>query len=199
MTLKRLDATPALERRLLVAMAYLPRGRQLPHLDRLVQAAADEFPRVRREGYTIDTILVAVGTLQTLEQVTHLDVPDPHALVKRAGCNELGVGRNGDRRHAILDGERQVAVARLQIPDPDGPVATARGNGASVAGEIERVNVLIVTGERGANLSLLDIPDLGESVLARKPSTKTKLTLINLSSAPVARYLPSGLKQTLLM
>jgi hypothetical protein len=199
MTLKRLDATPALQRRLLAAVAYLPRRRQLPHLDRLVQAAADEFPRVRREGYTIDTILVAVGTLQTLEQVTHLDVPDAHALVERAGRNELGVGRNGDRRHAILDGERQVAVARLQIPDPDGPVATAGSNGAPVAGEIERVDVLVVTGERGADLSLLDVPDLDELVCARKPPTRTKLTLISLSSAPVARYLPSGLKQTLLM
>ena len=120
---------------------------------------------------------MAVGTLQTLEQVAHLDVPDPYALIQRTGRNELGVGRNGDRRDAILDGERQVAVARLQIPDPDGPVATAGSNGAPVAGEIERVDVLVVTGERGADLSLLDVPDLDELVRARKTTNKERNSL----------------------
>lgn len=162
MALKGLDAAAALERGLLGVAAHLPRRGELPHLDGLVQTAADELAGVRRKGHTIDTILVAVGSLEPLQEVAQLDVPHPHALVEGTGCHELRVGRDGNRRDAVLNSERQIAAARLQIPDPDGPIAAARGNGAAVAGEIERVDVLVVARERGADLSCLDVPDLGK-------------------------------------
>jgi hypothetical protein len=45
---------------------------------------------------------VAVRALETLQQVTHLDIPHPHALVQRAGGDKLGIGGDGDRRDAVL-------------------------------------------------------------------------------------------------
>lgn len=160
MALEGLDAAAALERGLL-AVADLPRRRQLPHLDRLVQAAADELPCVGRECYAVHTIFVAVGALKALKQVSHLDVPHPDALVKRTSRDELGIGRDGNSRDPIFDGERQVAVTSLQIPDSDGPVAATRRNGASIAGEIERINILVVAREGRADLPCCDIPNLG--------------------------------------
>jgi hypothetical protein len=135
MTFEGLDAATALERGLL-GVADLARRGQFPHLDGLVQAAADKLAGVRGECDTIHTILVAVRTLEALEQVAHLDIPHPDALVKRAGSDELGIGRNGDRRDAILYGERQVAVARFQVPDSDGSIATSGSDRASIAGEV---------------------------------------------------------------
>lgn len=57
-----------------------------------------------------------------------------------------------------------------------------------------------MAGELALDGAGLDIPDLSWSVngLQRRADYQT-LTLITLSSAPVARYLPSGLKQTLRM
>ena len=167
-TLKRLDAAAALERGLLGVAAHLPRRGELPHLDGLVQAAADKLARIRREGDAVDAVLVAVGPFEALQEVAELNVPHPHALVEGARRHELGVGRDGDRRDAILDGEGQVASARLQIPDPDGAIATAGCDGASVAGEVERVDVLVVARERGADLPGLDIPDLEKSVCLQR-------------------------------
>lgn len=158
MALESLDAAAALMR--LLAVADLTRGRQLPHLDRLVKTAADELPRVRRESNAVDAVLVAIGALEALEQVSHLHIPHPDTLIKRAGGDELSIGRDGDGRDTVLDGERQIAIARLQIPDPDGPIATAGSDGTSIAGEIQRVDILIVAGKRRADLPRGDVPNL---------------------------------------
>ncbi len=59
-----------------------------------------------------------------------------------------------------------------------------------------------MAGEGVPDLPGLDIPDLEFELafsLCRGGGMQFKLTLISLSSAPVARYLPSGLKQTLRM
>jgi hypothetical protein len=160
MTLKGLDAAAALERGLLGVAAAHARRAELPHLDGLVQAAADKLPSVGRERHTIDAIFVAVGPFQTLEEVAHLDVPHAHALVERAGSHELRVGRDGDGRDAVLDGEGEAAGARLKIPNPDGAIATAGRDGAAVAGKVEGVDVLVVASKGVADLPRLDVPDL---------------------------------------
>lgn len=158
MALKRLDA-PAVLRRLL---AHRASGRQLPHLDRLVKTAADEHAGVRRECHAVDAVLVALGALEALQEIAHLNVPHPDALVERAGGHVLGIRRDGNGSNAVLNSERQSVHAALDIPKPDCPVATARGNGAAITGEIERVNILIVTLEGVANLSLLNVPNLNQ-------------------------------------
>ena len=99
MTLKRLDATTALEGTLLVDAAG---SSELPHLNRLVETAADKLAGIGRECDAVDAVLVAVRTLKTLEQIAHLDIPDPDALIERSSSDVLGVGRDGDGSNAVL-------------------------------------------------------------------------------------------------
>lgn len=159
-SLKGLDAAAALERRLLGVAHLLARRGELPHLDSLVQATTNELAGVGRERNTINAVLVSVRALEALEEVAHLDVPNPHTLIQRSGSHKLGIGGDGNRGDAVLNGERQVAIACLQIPDPHGPVTTSRRNGAAITGKVERVNVLVVAGKGGSDLPGRNIPDL---------------------------------------
>lgn len=145
-------------------LAHLPQRGEVPHLDRLIQATADKFVRVRREGNTIDNILVPVGSLKFLPEVTALNVPNSHAPVKGARRHELGVGGDSDCRNAVIDSQRQVTSARLQIPDFDGSIAATRYNSTAVTGKVKRVNVLVVAHQGSTDLSCLDIPNLTGAV-----------------------------------
>lgn len=103
---------------------------------------------------------MAVLALEPLEEVALVEVPDPDALIERSGGDVLRVGRDGHRRDAILDRQRQDVAALLNVPQPDRAVATTGRNGAAVAGKVERVNVLLVAREGVADLLLVDVPDL---------------------------------------
>jgi hypothetical protein len=162
MTLKRFDTAASLER--LLGMRDGARGVELPHLYGLVQAAADELARVGRECNAIDTVLVTIRTLETLQEEALLNVPHSHALVKRAGSDKLGVRGYGNGRNPVLYAQGKLARAGLQVPDPDGPITAARSNGSPVASKVERIDVLIVTCERGPNLPCLDVPNLSTLV-----------------------------------
>lgn len=100
MSLKSLGATSALERRLLV---HTTGSRQLPHLDRLVQTTANEFPAIWGKSDAVDAILVTVRTFKAFDQVARLDVPHPDALVEGTGRHELGVGGNSDCCNSVLN------------------------------------------------------------------------------------------------
>lgn len=106
---------------------------------------------------------MAVGTLETLDEVAMGDVPHVDALVEGASGNVLAVWRDGNRSDPVLYAESQEALSTLDVPEPDSPVSTPGSDGASVAGNVDRVDVLIVTGEGVANRSRLDIPDLVSS------------------------------------
>jgi hypothetical protein len=54
-----------------------------------------------------------------------VDVPDTNALVERASCDELGVGRDGNRGDTILDSEGESVGALLDVPETDGSVTRA--------------------------------------------------------------------------
>lgn len=136
------------------------RRAKLPHLDRSIQTAADQVFAIGRESDGINRVLVSVGSLQPLDQIACHDVPDANALVQRTGCNELGVGGNGNGRNTILNGKGEGVGALLNIPKTDGSVATARGDGAAIARKVERVNVLFVAREVVADGPGSDIPHL---------------------------------------
>lgn len=76
---KCLGAPPALEWRLLVHTAG---SRKFPHLDRLVQAAAHQFTAARGKRHTVNAILVSVGALEALDEITSLNVPHPNTLIE---------------------------------------------------------------------------------------------------------------------
>lgn len=170
--LKGLDAAPTLKGLLLT---HGSRGGQLPHLNSLVQAAADEFTGVGGERHTVNAILVAIGPLKALEKESQLDVPHPDALVKRAGSHILSIGRDGNSSDTVLDGERERIHAGFDIPESDGPVATAGGNRAPVTSKVKRVDILLVACKGVADLSRLDIPNLHKSVAALQKQWRADL------------------------
>lgn len=145
------------------------RSDELPHLDGPVQTAGYEIPSVGRERNGVDGILVAVGALETLDKVAVGGVPHADALVEGTSRDVLGVGRDGDGGDAILDAEGQDVLACLDVPEADGAVAAAGRDCAAIAGEVERVDVLLVTGEAIPDGSVGDIPDL--VMLAGTPET----------------------------
>jgi hypothetical protein len=160
-TLKGLDTTAALGR----GVVHASRRRKLPHLDGLVQTATDQVATVGREGDTVNTILVAIRSLETLHQNTGVDIPDAHTLVERTGSNVARVGRDGNRRDAILDRQGQHRVAAFDIPQTDGAVTTARSDRTTITSEIQTIDVLLVTREGVADRPVGDIPDSDELVL----------------------------------
>lgn len=145
--------------------------------------------------------LLAIGLL---DHVAVVHVPDSNTLVKRASSDKLAIRRHRNGGDAIFDGEGNDAAVLLDVPDSDGPIARSGSNVDAVAGEVERIDVLLVAGELVANLALFDVPDLLSreprfSVCSNTNDLMDGLTRMILSSAPVARYLPSGLKHTLRM
>lgn len=125
MALEGLDASASLGALIHLALA---RGAQFPHLDRSVQATADKILAARRKCDTVDTVLVTVRAFQALDEMTRSDVPDADALVKRSSRDERAIRRDGDSSDAVFDGECEYARRALDIPESDGPVATARGD-----------------------------------------------------------------------
>jgi hypothetical protein len=147
---------------------------ELPHLDSPVQTAGDEVPSVGRERNRVDGILVAVGALETLNKVAVGSIPHADALVEGTSRDVLGVRRDGDGSHAVLDTEGQDVLACLNVPEADGAVTATRGDGASIAREVEWVDILLVTSEAIPNGSVRDIPNLTKLALAfLKSNTKT--------------------------
>lgn len=120
---------------------------QLPHLDGLVETAADDVAAVGREGDRVDAVLVADVALEPLEQHARLRLPHAHALVQRAGRDEAVVGRDCHGRHAVLDLEEEHLLVGLDVPEPDGAVAAAGGDEAAVSRKVEGVDILSVAGE----------------------------------------------------
>ena len=175
-------------------------GCQLPHLDRLVETAADETVARRRKGDTVDAVLVALLALEFHNKLSALDIPNTDALVERTGGDEAVVGRDGHRSDTILDGEVGDLVVPLEIPQANTAIAAAGCNDLAVAREVERIDVLFVAGELMLDLAAGNIPHLHrKSAIIQVKAELMKLTRMTLSSAPVARYWPLGLKHTLLM
>jgi len=118
-------------------LVALSRSAELPHLDRPVKTARNKIFTAWGERNGVDTVLVAVRTFKTLNKETGVDIPNTHALVKRAGGDKLGVGRNSNSRYTILYGERKSISALLNIPQTNCSIATARGDRATVTSEVQ--------------------------------------------------------------
>jgi hypothetical protein len=103
---------------------------------------------------------VAVLAFKAHDQLAALDVPDADALVEGTGRDIQVVGRDGNSGDAVLDGEICNLRVGLEVPQTDTAVATARGNDAAVAREVETVNVLFVASELVLDGAAADVPDL---------------------------------------
>jgi hypothetical protein len=180
----------------------------VPVFERLVERGADEALAVDRKRDRVHAIPVPA---ELLKQLAGVSIPDADDGVQRAGGDEAVVRGDGhgcdagidlgfvDREDA-LDGAGRIWLAR-HVPDPSGTVARARDNEATVLGELEGVDVLRVAVKHLGNTLLFDVPNLPKMFSHRHISLAQfrTLTRIRVSSAPVAKNLPSGLKQTVRM
>lgn len=136
---------------------------QLPHLDRLVETAGNKVAAIRSERNRVDAVLVALGSLQALDEISGGGVPDANASVERASSDVATIGGDGNGGDAVLDAEGKLLLSIHHIPQANALVTTARSNITAVASEIERVDILVVAGEDVLDLARGNIPDLYRS------------------------------------
>lgn len=186
------------------AHVVLLRGLQLPHSYCAIQTARNELSAAGGERHTVNTVFVSwISALlfKSLQQVACLHLPDTHALVKTSSSQETVVRRNSDSRDAIFNSEDLDTLVVLNVPKAHGTVSGTRGDVSSIRGIVEGIDVLLMAPEFVPDLAGIDFPDLWRSVnIDTRLRVKTRiLTRITLSSAPVAKKIPSGLKHTLRM
>jgi hypothetical protein len=156
-SLEGLDASSALGASAGVSTSW---SDKLPHLNRAVQRPGHEVSSIRCKCNRIYRVLVAIRTLETLDEIPISGIPHADALVKGTGGDVLGVGGDGDSGHTIFNAEGQDVLTSLNIPEAHSAVATAGGDGAPITSEVERVDVLLMTSEAIPDRPVGDIPDL---------------------------------------
>lgn len=155
-TLEGLDALASLGRLRAIASG----STELPHLDGAIETATDQLFAVGGEGDRVHRVAVAVSTLQSLCEITGVNVPNPDALVERSCRNVVGVGGDGHSGDAVLDGKGERVGTLLDVPKSDSSVATAGSDGSAVASKVQGVDVLLVSGKVVANRASLNVPNL---------------------------------------
>lgn len=143
-----------------VAGVVSPGNSELPELDCLVQTTADQVAAVGCKSNRVHTVTVTVRVLQTLHQVTSSGVPDANTLVQRTRGNVVTIGRHGHRSHTIPNAESVHELAVENIPQTNCLVTATRRDVPSVAGEIEGVDVLLVSRENVLDGTGSNIPNL---------------------------------------
>ena len=172
---------------------------EVPKLHYLVRASTHKTLSVRGEGNTVDAIPVPA---QPLHQLSSRDIPNAHDRVHAPSSDVLTIRTDGNRSDTsiwvVIIDSKNFRGSVNHIPNPDGFIARSRNDKPPIGGEIKRVDFLLVTIKNVADALLCDIPDLGHTSVRSQETLETRWrTRRRLSSAPVARYLLSGLKQTL--
>ena len=89
-------------------------------------------------------------------------------------------------------------LPRLHIPDTRRPVPRSRHDQPAIPREIKRVDLLLMPFKHRPDAFFGNVPNLTrEDAISSSTLNNLTLTLICLSSAPVANNLPSGLKHKL--
>ena len=133
---------------------------QLPHLDSLVQAARNEIMAIRRESNGVNAVLMAFRTLETLNEISSGGIPNANAPVERSSSDVAAIRGDGDGGDAVLNAQGQLLLSVHHIPQANALVATSRSDITAVASKIERVDVLVVSGEDVSDLASANIPNL---------------------------------------
>lgn len=157
MALKGPNAFAALDAAVRV---HSPRDCELPQFNSLIQTSADQIAAVGREGNRVHTVLVPIGVFQPLHQISSGGVPHTYTLVQGTGRYVVTIRRHSHSGDSILNAEGVDKLPIENIPETHGLVATARGDVATVAGEVQGVNVLFMAGENVFDSTRRDVPDL---------------------------------------
>jgi hypothetical protein len=139
---------------------HAPRDSKLPELDSLVETATDQVSAIGCECNRVYTVLVAIRVLQTLHQVSGRSIPYTNALVQRTGSHVVAIRRHSDGRDSIFNAKSVDKLAIKNIPKTHSLVSTARGDVSAVAGEVQGVDVLLMSREDVLDGACVDIPDL---------------------------------------
>lgn len=137
-----------------------PRRAQLPHLDGSVQTTGNKIFAAWGKGNTVDTVLVSIWALKTLNQSAVCNVPHADALVQGTGCDQQAVWRDGNSSDTVFNGKGQDAVSSLNVPETDCAIAAPRSYSPAVTREVQTVDILFVAGKCVPDCAVLDIPDL---------------------------------------
>jgi hypothetical protein len=70
------------------------------------------------------------------------------------------IGRHGHRGDTVLDAQSVDQLAVEDIPQTNGLVTTARSNVTTVAGKVQRVDILLVAAEDMLDGACSNIPNL---------------------------------------
>lgn len=98
---------------------------QLPHLDSLIETAADKLAAAGRERYAVHAVSVADLAFQSLDQEATCGIPHPHALVQGACCYHSVVRRDRYGRHAIIDRHAEDLFVSINVPKTHCSIAGA--------------------------------------------------------------------------
>lgn len=157
MALKRPNTLAALDAAVGV---HAPRDSELPQLNSLVQTTADQVATIGRKGNRVHAVLVAVGVLQSLNQITGGGVPHTNALVERTSSHIVTIRRHSHSGDSVLNAKGVNQLAVKNIPQTHGLVTTARGDVAAISGEIQRIDVLFVATKDVLDGSRGNVPHL---------------------------------------
>ena len=111
---------------------------------------------------------MAIWTFEAFDEIPSSGVPHTNALIERARCDILGVGRDGNGCNAVFNAEDKDILTCLNVPQADSAITTAGSDGTAITGKIERVDVLIVTSKCVPDASRGNIPYLFTISVSRK-------------------------------
>jgi hypothetical protein len=165
---------------------------ELPHLDRLVQTTGNKAVSRGSERDAVDAVFMAVFALETYDELTGLNVPYANALVKGAGGDVEVVWRDGYSGDAVLNGKVGHLHVGFKIPEADAPIAATGCNDLAVPGEVERVDVLLVSGKLMLDRAAVNIPNLVHMSVAASSCRKIKTYPDDLVFSTSCQVLPVG-------
>jgi hypothetical protein len=154
---------------------------------------------MEREGDTINTVCVAI---YSFDQIARKSIPHPYTLIERSSRNQIAFRRYRYTCDTIFNAQGDTILTGIHVPHSHSTINTTRHKISTITRDVHRANFLLMAIEFLSDNMICDIPNLLSAIsmsVTTKKSREYILTLTSLSSAPVIRYLPLGLKHMLRM
>jgi hypothetical protein len=129
---------------------------------------------------------VTIWTLETFNEISSSGIPYTNTLVERSSSDIFGIRRDGDSCDTIFNAESQNILPSFNIPKSNCAVTTARSNCATVAGEIQRVDILLVASECISDGPGGNVPDSDQLVLGTSGKVSSIWTEANASDIKIS-------------
>lgn len=133
---------------------------ELPKFDGLVQTTTDKVAAVGGEGNRVHAVLVSIGALQPFHKVAGSGIPNTHTLIERACGDVVTIWGHSHGGHTVFDAQGVDQLAIQDIPKANSLVSTTGCNVPTIASEVKRVDILLVTGKDMLDRPGIDVPNL---------------------------------------